>query len=109
MNSPPILEPILVVGLGCSRGGHPDFYPWPCECLCAGWEVLTPVFGFREVCLLCDLAGEGSCSGGKRAYITPPSGVNPGPPKIRFSFLGRERGGGPANDHMSAHMTTERE
>ena len=28
MNSPPILEPVLVVGLGCSLGVR-DFDPWP--------------------------------------------------------------------------------
>ena len=28
VNSPPILEPILVVGLGCSLGVR-DFDPWP--------------------------------------------------------------------------------
>ena len=29
VNSPPILEPILVVGLGCSLGYDLDFDPWP--------------------------------------------------------------------------------
>ena len=27
---PPIFEPILVVGLGCSLGYDLDFDPWPC-------------------------------------------------------------------------------
>ena len=30
VNSPSILEPILVVGLGCSLGANRDFDPWPC-------------------------------------------------------------------------------
>ena len=29
VNSPPILEPILVVGLGCSLGANRGFDPWP--------------------------------------------------------------------------------
>ena len=31
MGAPPILEPILVVGLGCSLGDNRGFDPWPVE------------------------------------------------------------------------------
>ena len=36
--SPPILEPILVVGLGCSLGGYDvDFDPWPYRAVSLGF------------------------------------------------------------------------
>ena len=45
MNSPPIFEPILVVGLGCSLGVW-DFDPWPYASSCPGkfpWQALVLV------------------------------------------------------------------